>query len=272
MATLDITALRSFDAVVAFSSVRRAAEALHLSQPAVSGHLRRLERELGCALVMRQGRGITMTGDGEALAVYARALIEQHDEAVRALSSAADDELIVAATEHAAESLVPPLVSVLNEELPGVGVRLRLTRSARARELLHDARADIAVTLTTPPPGGDRVAAVPLEWLGTREAPREKVILFERPCAVRDQALASRAGESFEIVRECSNLATVVSTARRGEGITPLPRLGPRPDGLEPVTGLPGLPAAPLYLATGPRVDRRIRAALTRRILEILHG
>lgn len=133
MPVLDITALRSFDAVVAFSSVRRAAEALHLSQPAVSGHLRRLERELGCSLVMRQGRGITVTGDGEVLASHARRLLEQHDEVVNALSPAADDELVLAATEHAAEALVPLLVATLDDVAPNMGVRLRLTRSARAR-------------------------------------------------------------------------------------------------------------------------------------------
>nr|WP_202927325.1 LysR family transcriptional regulator [Gordonia desulfuricans] len=268
--TLDIVPLRSFDAVVAFSSVRCAAQALHLSQPAVSGHLRRLERQLGAALVMPQGRGITLTGDGELLATYARSILELHDEAVHALTPAADGELIVAASEHAADGLVPSLVSALRAELPDVLVRLRLTRSARAREMLHDSRADIAVTLTSHAQGGEKVATVPLEWLGVPGAPTDRVILFERPCAVRDQAVASRRAADFQIVRECSNLTAVVSAVRHREGITPLPRIGARPDGLERVRDLPPLPPVPLYLATGPRVPAAVRAAVTRRIRSVL--
>ena len=57
MATLDIPALRSFAAVAAFSGVRRAGEALHLSRSAVTGHLRKLERESGAGWSRRRGAG-----------------------------------------------------------------------------------------------------------------------------------------------------------------------------------------------------------------------
>lgn len=270
MTALDIVALRSFDAVVTFTSVRRAAQALHLSQPAVSGHLRRLERQLGCAVVMRQGRGITLTADGEILAAYARSMLELHDDALHELAPAGADEVVVAASEHAADGLLPTLVSALHDQRPQVTVRLRLTRSARAREMLHHSRADIAITLTSPARGSARIGEVPLEWLGSPGAPVDRVVLFERPCAVRNQAVATRRPDDFEIVRECTNLTAVVGAARRREGITPLPRVGARPDGLEPVPGLPPLPAIPVYLATGPRIDPGLRTALTRQIRAVL--
>src|SRR4051812_5721183 len=96
--TLEITALRTFAAVTAFGGVRRAAQALHLSPAAVSTHIRRLERELSCRLVVAQGRGIGLTSDGEELAVRARAILHEHDDAVRALRGPRDDQLVVAAS------------------------------------------------------------------------------------------------------------------------------------------------------------------------------
>lgn len=270
MTTLDIVALRSFDAVVAFSGVRRAAQALHLSQGAVSGHLRRLERELGCTLVMGHGRGITLTGDGDELAGRARLLLQHHDETVQALLPPGEGELVMAATEHAAEALVPTLVTTLKDVMPNVSVRLRLTRSVRARELLHESRADIALTLTSPPRRSDEVATLPLEWLGCAGAPIDRLVLFESPCAVRHQAVAALRETNFSVVRECSNLTNVIAAARRGEGVTPLPRFGPRPDALETINSLPPIPNVPLYLATGPRVSGIARSALMRSIRETL--
>ncbi|OYO04210.1 hypothetical protein CGZ97_12700 [Enemella evansiae] len=59
--TLDPDALRAVVAVASFGGVRRAAQALGLSQPAVAGQLRRLEQELGFPIVARQRIGAPVT-------------------------------------------------------------------------------------------------------------------------------------------------------------------------------------------------------------------
>ncbi|MDA3624219.1 LysR family transcriptional regulator [Saccharopolyspora sp. WRP15-2] len=66
--------LRVFAAVAEQSSVTAAAEALHLTRPAVSQHLRKLERETGCRLVEPAGRGIRLTNAGQVLAEAARSV------------------------------------------------------------------------------------------------------------------------------------------------------------------------------------------------------
>src|ERR1700743_546815 len=58
---LDPAHLRSFDAVVRHGGYHRAAEALHLTQPAVSRHIRRLEQQLGEPLFRKRGRGGELT-------------------------------------------------------------------------------------------------------------------------------------------------------------------------------------------------------------------
>lgn len=272
VATLDIDPLRSLTAVAAFSGVRRAAAALHLSQSAVSGHIRRLEREVGCALVIRQGRGITLTSDGEELAGRARAILEQHDAAVHALLPVGDTELLVAATEHAAEFLVPVAVSALNRLLPEYSVRLRLTRSAHVRDLVGEERADVALFLGHPVPQGIAVADLPVEWVGLPGAPTDRLVLFSPPCAVRHRATATLQGRSYTVARECSDLSTVLGTTRSGAGVTPLPRVGPMPDGLQAIPQMPHIPDLPLYVSLGPRIGTAARRSLVTLIRQTLRA
>ncbi|MBE7161228.1 MAG: LysR family transcriptional regulator [Williamsia herbipolensis] len=260
--TLDISRLRSLVTVAAVSGVRPAAEALHLSPAAVSGHIHKLETELGCRLLMAQGRGVGLTSDGEELVERARTLLEVHDAAVRALAPPGDGELLVAATEHAAEFLVPAVVATLDGMHPTVDVRVRLTRSERVRQLADDDRADVALMLTRPAQGSVHVADLALEWLSADGAASTALVLFGVPCAVRHQAVASLAGRDHHVVRECADLSTVLATARAGTGMTPLPRIGPLPDGLRRVRHLPSIPDVPLYVTFGERVEAATRAAV----------
>ena len=69
---LDVGPLRSFVAVADCGGFQRAANALHLSQGAVSQHVRRLEAAVGRPLVERQGRGSRFTPDGDKLLRQAR--------------------------------------------------------------------------------------------------------------------------------------------------------------------------------------------------------
>ncbi|GAA2058719.1 LysR family transcriptional regulator [Williamsia deligens] len=262
MATLDIPRLRSLVTVASVSGVRPAAEALHLSPAAVSGHIRKLETELGCRLLMAQGRGIGLTSDGEELVERARTLLDVHDAAVRALAPPGDGELLVAATEHAAEFLVPVVVATLDGLHPEVDVRVRLTRSERVRQLADDDRADVALMLTRPARGSVHIADIPLHWLSADGSSSEALVLFANPCAVRHRALASIAGRAHHVARECADLSTVLATARGGAGMTPLPRIGPLPDGLRRVRDLPAIPHVPLYAMFGDRVQAATRAAV----------
>src|SRR5919198_1283671 len=69
---MELFQIRSFLKVAEEGSITRAAEALCLTQPAVTQHVRALERELGVALFDRTGRGVRLTAAGLALREYAR--------------------------------------------------------------------------------------------------------------------------------------------------------------------------------------------------------
>ena len=71
--------LRAFCQVARLGSISRAAEALFLSQPAVTLQLQALERELGVRLLERSGRRLTPTREGDLLYAMARPLVEGLD-------------------------------------------------------------------------------------------------------------------------------------------------------------------------------------------------
>ena len=86
---MELRDLRTFVAVAQQRSFSRAAEALHVSQPALSEQVRKLEDELGATLFERTSRGVVLTDAGEALLPHARTVLAQADiatEAVRMVS------------------------------------------------------------------------------------------------------------------------------------------------------------------------------------------
>jgi DNA-binding transcriptional LysR family regulator len=77
---LDLVNLRTLVAIADTGGFRRAADALHLSQPTVSQHVRLLERRLKQSLVVKDGRGSRFTEAGEKLVHEARILLAAHEQ------------------------------------------------------------------------------------------------------------------------------------------------------------------------------------------------
>ena len=116
--------LRAFCQTARLGSVSRAAEALYLSQPAVTLQLQALERELGVRLLERSGRRITLTREGQELYELARPLVEGLDGARRAPSASGSAASMPASCNVAAGSstilyLLPPIVRGLPRRAPG---------------------------------------------------------------------------------------------------------------------------------------------------------
>lgn len=141
--------LRAFCALVKFGSVARAAEALYLSQPAISLQLSALEKELDQPLLERAGRSLRVTREGQALYELARPLVEGIDsigESLREQLSGHDTgQLDIAAGESTILHLLPPLVRRFRELHPGVHVHLHNVTGRDGLALLRNDQVDLAV-------------------------------------------------------------------------------------------------------------------------------
>lgn len=274
-ATLDIVPLRSLVAVARCGGFGRAAQALHLTQSAVSQHVRRLETATGVALVERRGRTMAFTRAGEVLLVHADAILAAHDTALRAVSVQSSETVSVATTEHAADRLIPALTRLLRERLPDSRVHFRVDRSARVLAGLDDGSVDVAVFLDLIGADDDApeiavrwFAAADLEFTTAAELP---LILFDDPCALRTPSVETlrAAGIDWRVVAESQDLAGVTAAVRAGLGVTLLPVIDGVPDGMRLVLDLPEPPPFTLRVRTGSAVPESISDAARAAVADI---
>ena len=141
--------LRAFCQVARLGSVSRAAEALYLSQPAVSLQLQALEREVGESLFERLGRRLTLTKAGAVLYELARPLVEGLDgiegEFRNRLKGLEGGELHVAAGSSTILYLLPPLVQAFREAHPEVQLVLHNVTGQDGLSQLRSDSVDLAV-------------------------------------------------------------------------------------------------------------------------------
>src|SRR4051795_4488002 len=150
--------LNTFLALARAGSVRGAAAALVVTEPAVSAAVGARQRDLGVELVARQGRGIVLTPAGETLARYAAELLGLRDQALREIRGAR--VLRLAAVTTAAEHVVPPLLKAFREQAPQVDVSLEVGNREQVFEMLARRQVDLAIGGR--PPSGAALPGVPV--------------------------------------------------------------------------------------------------------------
>ena len=146
--TLDLNLLRAFDEVMAERSLTRAARNLSLTQPAVSNALRRLRETLGDELVQRSGHGMAPTPRALAIWPAVRDSLQQLQESLAPNEfepATANTTFVLAMADATAAELIPGLVDTLEQEAPGVSVRVIPLTTRDPRRLLDEESCDLAV-------------------------------------------------------------------------------------------------------------------------------
>ncbi len=146
--------LITFAAVAERLNISRAADALHLSQPAVSGQLRQLQEEFGEPLYRRDGRGIRLTPSGVQLAEYALKLRDTYLQAQAyrdALRGVARGTLRIGASTTIASYLLPYLIAEFHRRYPQVEVQ---TAGGNTGEIVASL-ASLDVAMIEGPVGAD---------------------------------------------------------------------------------------------------------------------
>ncbi|MFI9240139.1 LysR family transcriptional regulator [Streptomyces sp. NPDC053079] len=235
----DLGALELLLAVARLGSLGRAARELGITQPAASGRVRSMERQLGVALVERSPRGSRLTDAGVLVTDWARRVVEAAealDAGAQALRGRRDSRLRVAASMTIAEYLLPGWLIALRTERPGTAVSLLAGNSAAVAGRLLAGEADLGfVEGLDVPPGLDGavvahdrlvlVTAPGHPWarrrapLAASELAATPLILRERGSGTRqvlDTALASYGGLAeplLELASTTAAKAAVVSGA-----------------------------------------------------------
>ena len=156
---MTLSQLRSFLTVAQLGSVKAAARALEVSEPAISGAVGALRRELNDDLYVRRGRTLDLTPGGRRLASAAGEILALADEATRAVRSGGGGQatLRVAATASVAELVAEPLLDAFTRRHPGIDVALQVARGGEFPSLLADGRVEVTLG---PPAGSDNASGI----------------------------------------------------------------------------------------------------------------
>jgi DNA-binding transcriptional LysR family regulator len=247
---MELRQLEYLVAVAEEANFTRAAERIHVAQPAVSAQIQRLERELGQPLLDRSRRTVRLTAAGEVALPYARAALN----AVADIHLAVDEltqlvrgtVTIGTVTSHSVD--IPSLLADFHEEHPNVEITLSTDSSDALIDKVRTGGLDAAIASVGPDerPEGLDVEVVTDEAIvavvsRTDELASRKTIrltdLADRPlialpvgAGIRHQfdAACTNAGVSPRIAFEASTPLALADLAERGLGVAIVPMSVPR--------------------------------------------
>ena len=160
---LNLHHLAVFHAVATAGSVSRGADALGVSQPAVSKQVRLLERSLRATLLDRHAKGVTLTAAGAVLAEHAARLFAVAEQAERAVADVAGlraGRLAVGAGPTAGVYLLPRAIVAFRRAHPAVHLSAETEGPDVLRQRLLDGTIDLAVTEAPVAAAAELVATV----------------------------------------------------------------------------------------------------------------
>lgn len=235
--------LLTFAMVAQHRNISRAAQLLHLSQPAVSGQLRLLQESVGEPLYHREGRGIELTPTGQQLAQYAQRAQAAYAEAQafrRALKGIEAGTLRLGASTTPASYVLPYLVAEFHGRHPGIRIEMLDGNTAEImREITEldiafiegGVPANLSPDIGVYPWHRDNIVAIvpnthPLARSGTVSVPLETLanypLIWREPGSgvrqVVEDAFAARGLEA-RIALELAGVEGVKEAVRAGMGI-----------------------------------------------------
>ncbi|MFI0715000.1 LysR family transcriptional regulator [Streptomyces inhibens] len=244
---MDIKQLRAIVTVAEVGSVTRAAELLHLVQPAVTRQIRTLEQELGVPLFERTGQGMRPTEAGAVMVDRARRALNELERAraeVQPTPGMVTGIVTVGLLESTSDLLAEPLVTALARDHPGVELRLITAYSGHLQQWLDDGDLDLTLlynldstpSLNARPLVRERLWVVAPPSAGLRadrpvpftEAATHPLVMPASGHALRSliDAAAVRAKADMNVAVQTNSMRVQKQLVPAGHGWTVLPGVG----------------------------------------------
>jgi DNA-binding transcriptional LysR family regulator len=239
--------LESFVAVAEHLNFSRAAEDLHVAQPAVSQQIRALETELGVLLFDRIGKKVSLTEAGRALLPYARqilALVNAAENEVRERDQLKRGKTSLGAPPTVSTHVLPEQLTHFHQLWPGLEVALREAGTKTLLTLVEDGKLDLAIVSTDTLP--ESVESAPFleetyilavssrhPFLGKRQTVKladlnaEPFILFPEGYKLREVTLNACRSAGFDpkIVLDGGAMQSALEFVGAGLGVALVPEL-----------------------------------------------
>ena len=245
---LTLAQLRTFTTVAHLNSFSRAAEVLHLTQPAVSAQVQALEEALKVQLFDRNGKQISLSGAGQVVLEAAEEIatrLARMEHELADLRHARAGHLTVGASQSVGSYLLPDLLAAFSKEYPGIEISVRIELVRRAIDMLVDGDVDCALIaegvrisdkrIATKPivedelvlivPNGHMFAQLPRVPLA--QLSRIPLLLPQRGSASSEHVLDQLEIEGVrpESVMELGNISAVKRAVEAGLGVSIVSRM-----------------------------------------------
>ncbi|MER9403345.1 LysR substrate-binding domain-containing protein [Mesorhizobium caraganae] len=226
---LDTALIRTFVTVADKASMTAAANALHLTQGAVSQQVKRLEEALGCSLFERDRRGLRLTRPGERLFGKAKRLLGLNDEIWTEMAcTEVAGQVRLGVPYDLVGTLLAPVLKAYAEAYPRVEISLLCAASPDLTAALADGTIDLAVIEErVGPSAGECLVIDRLVWVGAKGGvARAKrplpVSIVADTCAFRPVVLSAlnEHGLEWRTVFENGNIDATTATVRSDLAVT----------------------------------------------------
>ena len=268
MTGYDPQLLATFLAVEQAGSFTRAASRLGIQQPTVSQHIRRLERQVGRTLVLRDTHSVSLTADGEAMVGFARNILAASEQAQAYFGGdRPSGRLRIGIADDLALTRLPQILRDFRRDNPLVDFDLRVDQSGLLHQRLERDRLDVFIGKR--PSGEQRGQLVKRDrmvWVGTPSTKLDltaplPLVVYPVPSISRTEMrrALNRAGLPFRSACLCHGVNGLIGAVAAGIGIsamaaslvpTQLATLGPG-------HRLPELGTIDLVMLNNPRTDKR---------------
>ncbi len=250
--------LRTFIAVADAGSYSAAAEALHMTQPAVSQQIKALEEQLGATRLFRRvGKRMVPTHAGEELLANARDLVqmaERAEQSILALRGQVAGRVVIGCTSSSGERLLPGLLNEFHSQFPAVSLELLVASADELLDGLSERRVGLVLLEEQQRRRGLELSALGSEGvlllaptghplLKQTQVPagvlREEALFLPRPGSplrrTIEEALRRRglAAADLRPTLESDSVTALLQATRSGLGLSFVPRscVPPRGEG-----------------------------------------
>ena len=217
---VTLTQLRTFVTVARLNSFSRAAEALHISQPAVSAQILALEDVLKARLFDRIGKKIALSDAGRTVLAAAEDVMARLAEMERDLADLQQmkaGHLVIGASQVVGVYLLPEWLAGFQQEFPGIQAKVRIELARRIVDMLVEGEIDCALIGEGVPVSDSRVAVKPV-------ANDELVLIVPSHHILAEMGsvpLSSLLGMTFILPRRDSASSECVLEQLAAEGMAP---------------------------------------------------
>jgi DNA-binding transcriptional LysR family regulator len=237
--------LESFVEVARSGNVSRAAQALFLTQPAVTARLKSLESDLGAELFVRSARGMKLTDAGRAFLPYAQrtlGLVSEGRQVIADLREGATGELVIGAAPAVSTYLLPTILKTFRGTHPNVRLGVRTGHTEEVLEMVLRQEVNIGIGRPVRHPEVELIPVFEDELLlvvsrrhpfaartkvRMDELASDRLILFDRASSYHEltSALFREAGVVPASVLELDNVEAAKKMVQQGLGVALLPRM-----------------------------------------------